>query len=137
MTDVRQRSLLDTTLEPRSTRARRDGRPSVSVVFMASDDSPALLREMAERSSRWQRLGVELIVVCSSRLTTATIVSLMSGEARVVYGPPNATDLQLRAKGLAAASGDVVMMVDDPASADDGWIEHLSARCGASGAASA
>ena len=98
----------------------------MSVVSVASDDSAATLRELAERAVRWERLGVELIIVCTSRRSTKSTVSAISGGARLIYGPADASDSQLRAIGLAAATGDVVMLVDDPATADDAWIEHVS-----------
>lgn len=111
---------------PPSVRAHHDGRPSVSVVSVASDDGATLLRNMADRAAGWQRLGVELIIVCASRQSTRSTVSAISGAARLIYGPADATEPQLRAIGFAAATGDVVMLLDDPTTADDRWIEHVS-----------
>lgn len=110
----------------RDSRVRPEGRPSVSVVSIAYDDAPATIRELAERSARLHRLGVELIIVCASRQSGQSIVSAISGGARLIYGPADASERQLRALGLASATGDVVMLVDDPRLADDGWIERVS-----------
>ena len=111
---------------PPSARVHHEGRPSVSVVSVSCDDGATLLRNMADRAARWQRLGVELIIVSASRQSTRSTVSAISGAARLIYGPADATEPQLRAIGFAAATGDVVMLVDDPTTADDGWIEHVS-----------
>jgi hypothetical protein len=127
MLDVKPRSRVDTSFEPRALRARGDGRPLVSLVCVASEDAASTFRELAERASRWQRLGVELIVVCAVRHSAATTAGVSSTGARLIYGPALATDQQLRTLGLAAAAGDVVMMVDDPTAADEGWIERLCA----------
>jgi hypothetical protein len=83
-----------------------------------------------ERGARWERLGVELIVVCASRRATRSAAAAITG-ARVVYGPVGASDQQLRALGLAAATGDVILLVDDPTTADESWIEYVSVigRC--------
>src|SRR5688500_8039103 len=128
MIDVKQRSGFDTALDPRPSRSRRDGRPSVSVVFIARDDLPATLREISDRSARWQRWGVEVVVVSATRQTTPATVALLGGEARIIYGMAGATESELRAAGLTAASGDVVMMVDECDGADDVWIEQLALR---------
>jgi len=112
--------------DTRFPRARHDGRPRVSIVTVARDDSAATLRTMVERSARWERFGVESIIVCASRRLTKATVSAMTGLARLIQGPADASDAQLRAVGFAAATGDVVMLVDDPSSVDDGWIEHVS-----------
>ena len=123
MLDVKPRSRTDITLERRASRPRRDGNPRISVVAVVSDESAAALRELADRASHWQRLGVEFVIVGVKRQIVSTI---MSG-ARMVYGPSDATTAQLRSLGLSAASGDVVVLLDGTASADDAWIEQLCA----------
>lgn len=127
MFDTRSVSRSHTTYHPAYGRIRREGRPSVSVVSVASDDGAALLQTMTDRATRWQRLGVELIIVCAgSRMEQGTTPAI--GEAvRFIRGPADATEPQLRAIGFVAATGDVVMLLDDPAAVDDDWIEHLSA----------
>jgi hypothetical protein len=130
MLDVKPRSRIDTTLDPRPSRTRRDGRPSLSVVCVAGDDAPTIFRELAERSARWQRLGVELIIVCAARHSTAATALVTSAGARLIYGPTPASDRQLRSLGLAAAAGDVVMILNDPVTADEAWIERLCTNGG-------
>ena len=126
MVEVKAGIRPDITQHARASRARHEGRPSVSIVSVAQDDSAANLKALAERAVRCARLGAELIVVCASRQSTRSTVSAISGSARLIYGPADATEPQLRAIGLAAATGDVIMLVDDPSTADDAWIEHVS-----------
>ena len=82
-----------------------------------------MLKSVAERAARWNRLGVEFIFVCGRRSRRA--VESIAGSATVICGPSEATDSELRALGLDAATGDVVMLLGDPAAADDLWIERL------------
>lgn len=117
---------LRSAVEPSPARVRHEGRPTLSVVSLAEDDSAATLRLMAERAGLWERFGVELITVCASRRTTPSTVSAVSGAARLIYGPADATESQLRAMGFAASTGDIVILVDDLTTADDSWIEHVS-----------
>ena len=84
-----------------------------------------MLKGIADRAARWERFGVELILVCARR--TRWSAESSAGGARVIYGPATATDSQLRTIGLEAATGDVVMLLGDPAAADDHWIERLTA----------
>ena len=105
-------------------RASRSGRrPNVSVVAVATQHSVSTLKSVAERAARWDRLGVEFIFVCGRPSRRA--VESIAGNATVICGPSSATDSELRALGLDAASGDVVMLLGDPAAADDLWIERL------------
>jgi len=86
----------------------------------------SVLKGVAERAARWDRLGVEFIFVCGRHCRRA--VESIAGGATVICGPSSATDSELRALGLDAASGDVVMLLADPAAADDLWIERLIER---------
>jgi len=73
----------------------------------------------------WSHLGVELIVVCGDGETWEPAIAEIPDGIRVIYGPADATQSQLRSLGLASAIGDLVMLVDDPATARDEWLEHL------------
>lgn len=125
MRDVRLRTHVDSPFEPRSSRTRGEGRPNVSVVCVASDEAVTVFRDLADRSLRWSRLGVEMIIVCAVRHSAASTALAVSAGARLIHGPPHTSRGQLRSMGLAAAAGDVVMLVDDPTTADEEWIERL------------
>ncbi len=75
-------------------------------------------------------MGVELLIVCTTRPSAAALALMTAPGARIIYAPASATDQQLRAMGLAAAAGDVVMLVDEAAEADEGWMERLCAGRG-------
>jgi hypothetical protein len=127
MLDVKPRPRIDLARETRPSRPSRDGRPRISLVTVAVDDSPTALRELADRALHWQRLGVEFVVVCAKRQTAAVSASAIFSGARLVYGSADATLAQLRSLGLAAAGGDVVVLVDSDDPTDEGWIEQLCA----------
>lgn len=102
-------------------------RPRTSVVSVSSDRLASTARTFADRVARWRHAGVELILVCAGPHTTQAAVSAINGHARLIYGPPHATERELLTLGFAAAIGDVVVLVDDPAVADEKWIEHVNA----------
>lgn len=108
-------------------RMRRGPLPTISVVSIAGVEVGATLRRMSLCYARWAKMGVEVIVICNGGQEWLPSHGHSAG-LRVIQGPADATDSQLRAIGLAAASGDLVMLLDDLAAADDEWIEHL---CGA------
>jgi hypothetical protein len=125
MLDVKPRTRIDLAPEARPSRPLREAGPTISLVTVVADDSAPGLRELSDRAQRWQGLGVEFVVVCAERQTAQlSVLAILSG-ARLVSGPDDATLAQLRSLGLAAASGDVVALVDSDDSTDEGWIEHL------------
>ena len=127
MNDIRTGRPPESSTTPRNPRALQPDRPTVSLVSVADELSPGDLRAFVDRAARWQHLGVELVVVCASRSIAESTVSAISGGARLIYGPARATQAELRAVGISAATGAIVMLVDDPRTTDDEdqWIEHV------------
>ena len=113
------------TLPAAESRQHRE-RPKVSVVAITRDDAQAAVRMLAAVPTRWERFGVELIVVCAGRHGARASLSATNGVARLIHGPADVSEQQLRAMGFAASTGDVVMLVDDLAAADESWIRHVS-----------
>lgn len=109
----------------RTAPANRTERPTVSLISLAHDCSAAALHALVSRAQRWEHLGIELIVVCTGRSYAESSFSAISGGARLIHGPPRAAEQQLRAIGFAAATGDVVVFLEDLDTADDRWIEHM------------
>ena len=100
---------------------RPTGRPKVSVVFNATDaEDDATLHE---RSNRWKHLDIEVVIVSSGRMGAS---GRESSDARLVYAPVDSSHTQRRALGLAAASGDLVIMLEASQRPDDGWIAQLA-----------
>jgi hypothetical protein len=125
MLDVNPRTRLEADRYRNALRGRANGLPTVSVVAVAGTDPEATVRETTSCYARWSHLGVELIVVCGDGETWEPAIAEIPDGIRVIYGPADATQSQLRSLGLASAIGDLVMLVDDPATARDEWLEHL------------
>jgi hypothetical protein len=100
---------------------RRTDRPRVSVVFNATgSEHDATLHE---RSVRWKLLDVEVVIVSTEHAAAAGRVH---SDARLVYAPTDSSRTQRRALGLAAASGDLVIMMEASQRPDDAWIAQLA-----------
>ena len=106
--------------------ARHEPRPKVSVVAVTREGAQTAARAIAGASFHCQRLGVELIVVCAGRQGGRSSLSATNGVAKLIHGPADVSEQRLRALGFAAATGDVVMLVEDLADADESWIRHVS-----------
>ena len=126
MPELDRQDILDFKVPERISRAPHSVRPRASVVSISTDIAPSIRRSFADRVARWEHTAVELILVCIGHQTAQTLVTAVSGQARLIYGPPHATETQLIALGFAAAIGDVVILVDDPAIADARWVDHVS-----------
>lgn len=106
---------------------RRDGRPRVSVVaVLHDDDGSTAAKLMAERGLRFERADLEVVLVYVGPRSAGPITGSFGARTRVVRAPADAAESQLRALGLTAATGDIVMMLDAPV-ADHDWIDHLCA----------
>ena len=106
-------------------RARHDGRPRVSLVaVLRDDDGSAATMLMTERGLRHERADLEIVLVCAGPRSAGPISGSLGARMRLIRAPADAAESQLRALGLAAATGDIVMMLDDPAS-DHAWIDHV------------
>lgn len=111
----------------RAPRAREDGRPTISIVAVLRDESSAVTQHVAAQLTYWERRGFECVVVHAG----ARQIPGVSGPGRpdsicCVRAPADATEAQLRSLGLAAASGDVVMLVSDAGEIDERWVEHVA-----------
>ena len=124
MRDFKPRTHLDAGYR-NAMRTRANGLPTVSVVAVAGDDPDAAIREMSACYAKWAHFGVELIVVCGADETWRPAMAALPQGLRIVFGPADANDAQLRSLGLASAEGDLVMLVDDLVLTDESWISHL------------
>lgn len=124
MLDVEPKTRADASRSKSELRALANGLPTVSVVSVASYDVDATVRKITACFGHWLQFGVELIVVCTDRDGSVHHV-LSSTGVRLIHAPVTTSESELRSLGLAAAQGDLVMLVDDPATANDNWISHL------------
>ena len=107
-------------------RAPRAGdTPTISVV-VASNRSRALLDAcLASLLPQCRRTNAQLIV---ARAAPAPEIETLRGAipgASFVPAPVSATIPQLRALGMAEATGDIVALTEDHCVADDAWVETL------------
>lgn len=96
-------------------------------VVLASRAEPQRLRWMTRIAERCDAAKVELIVVRSGDLGRLGSQLRRRGVAVLSAGSAD-TDEALRAAGLAAAAGDVVVMIDDANEPSEEWIAALIGR---------
>lgn len=112
----------DTKPEPWQASARRRA-PMISVV--ATVTSPivpaAWLSELARRCAQ---LGAELIVVACAVPNRDTPLSDQA-DIRIIFAEVESSRLELRAEGIQAATGDIVLFVDERGLIDPAALEML------------
>lgn len=120
-------SRLDNELAPTVRRGPRRGSvPTVSVVVASNRDKALLQACLGSLLGQCQRLNAELLV---SRAGTSSDVAALAKtypSVRFVTAAPDASIPQLRAMGMAQASGDVVALTEDHCIADENWVEALT-----------
>jgi hypothetical protein len=94
--------------------ARRPSRasPSVSVVVAAPRWSGGLTACLASITSACEREGAELIVVCGDAPPEPAATSIGGQGVRHIDGTREARLEELRAMGMRAAKGDIVLMLE-------------------------
>jgi GT2 family glycosyltransferase len=104
---------------------RRGSGPTVSVVVASNRDKPLLQACLGSLLGQCQRLKAELLVARAG--TPADIAGLAKTypSVRFIAAPVDASIPQLRATGMAQASGDVVALTEDHCIADENWVEAL------------
>ena len=100
---------------------RRTDRPRVSVVLNSTNAEHETT--LLERSIRWKHLDIEVVIVSTEY---PGVSARVFGDTRRVYAPADSSRTQRRALGLAAASGDLVIMMDGSQQPDDAWLGHLA-----------
>jgi hypothetical protein len=73
-----------------------------------------------------QRLGAELLVARAGTPQETSGLAKTYPSVRFVNAPVDASIPQLRAIGMAQASGDVVALTEDHCIADENWVEALT-----------
>ena len=99
---------------------------SVSVVVASNRDKTLLGACLDSLLAQCQRLKAELIVARAG--TAADIAALAKAypSVRFITGPSDASIPNLRAIGMAQASGDVVALTEDHCIAGEDWVENLT-----------
>ena len=119
------------TLPQHDPAAARSGGPTFSVVIASSGARSWLAACLPPLIVQCVRTGTELIVARADTPRAMSPLSTAYPSARFVWAPPRSTVAALRRAGLAAASGDVVALVDDADDRvvpDERWLEGLRWR---------
>jgi hypothetical protein len=99
--------------------------PKLSMVLVAGEGA-VITDELHDTLAAYDRAGVELLVV--QRGAAVVIPGLRRlRHARGVPAAPNASQGELRAAGMAAASGDIVTVCELPARGNEPGFESLRA----------
>jgi GT2 family glycosyltransferase len=94
---------------------------------VASNRERALLQAcLGSLLGQCQRLGAELLVARASSPPDIAALAKTFPSVRFLAAAPDATIPELRALGMARASGDVVALTEDHCIADENWVEALT-----------
>ena len=101
-------------------RKRRRGvraEPQLSIVLVAMEELP-LSESLRTTLNACEAAGVELVFVQRGPRNSGPVVR-RSGNTRTLTAPATATAEELRAAGMATATGDIVTVCELPASGDE------------------
>jgi GT2 family glycosyltransferase len=93
---------------------------------IASNRDKALLQAcLGSLLGQCQRMSAELLVARAATASDVAGLAKTYPSVRFVTAPADASIPQLRAIGMAQASGDVVALTEDHCIADENWVEAL------------
>jgi GT2 family glycosyltransferase len=105
---------------------RRGSAPTVSVVVASNRDKALLHACLGSLLGQCQRMNAELLVARAGAPSDVAPLAKSYPSVRFVNAPVDASIPQLRAIGMAQASGDVVALTEDHCIADENWVEALT-----------
>jgi len=105
---------------------RRGNAPTVSVVVASNRDKALLHACLGSLLAQCQRLNAELLVARAGTPADVATLAKTYASVRFVTAAADASIPQLRAIGMAQASGDVVALTEDHCIADANWVEALT-----------
>lgn len=106
--------------------------PSLSIVVASTGDRRRLLADLAAAAPQCARDEVELIVVRGDSPSGLVELGGSVPNARFIGAPPTTDLATLRGLGFAAASGDVVTLLDHSdrqSITHERWLQELRRRC--------
>ena len=98
----------------------------MSVVVASNRDKALLQACLGSLLGQCQRLNAELLVARAGVPADVAAIAKTYPSVRFVTAPADASIPQLRAMGMAQASGDVVALTEDHCIADANWVEALT-----------
>lgn len=99
-------------------------RPRVSFVA-AWQGCPDMLSRRLRVWDRWAANGIDVVVVCSCPPADRNRIERAHPDVLVVSAPADEDLRTLRQRGIAAARGDIVVIVDDTVGRTSSWRDHL------------
>ena len=108
------------------------GAPRLSVVIASHAERSRLLEQLASPAGEAIARSAELLIIRADTTTRIFELTRALPRARVIAAPPPTSVGELRAMGLANATGDIVALADDSGGddrADTQWIDRLLRRC--------
>ncbi|MDQ6888391.1 MAG: glycosyltransferase [Gemmatimonadota bacterium] len=104
--------------------------PTISVVVASNRDRALLDACLGSLRPQCTRAGAELIVARAGLDREASALRRAFPGVRFVSASEDASIPQLRAIGMAEASGDIVALTEDHCVADEHWLETLTRHAG-------
>jgi hypothetical protein len=101
-------------------------RPRVSYVI-AWKGAPTELTRRLRIWERWADGGIEVVVACACAPEERQRIVRSHASVRVVGAPSGEDVSALRQRGVAAATGDIVVIVDDEVAGESSWRDELPA----------
>jgi hypothetical protein len=114
----------------RSHSVRRLPRPTVSIVLATRQPRSALDALITSLVSHCASPRVELIMPRADGPLQLGILSRQHQQVRFVAAPSDSSIADLRVYGMKAATGDIVLIVDDSSTGEASLIQGVAARLG-------
>lgn len=111
----------------RSHGPRRHHRPTISVVLASSQPRGAFDNYVAPLLAQCIAARMELIVARSDSALQLGLLSRLHQQVRFVAAPPESSVGDLRTYGMRAATGDIVVILDD-SSVEEQLVHNIAAR---------
>lgn len=104
---------------------RRPMRPTISIVLASSQPRSALDACVTTLTARCAGSRTELIVARADSALHIGLLSRVYPQARFVSAPGECSIGELRSYGMKAATGDIVLLLDDSSVIDERFIDNV------------
>lgn len=113
---------------PRS--AAPGARPRISFVVAWKGAGSELTRRL-HLWEQWADSGIDVVVACACAPEERQRIIRSHASVRVIDAPASDDVSALRQRGVAAANGDIVVIVDDEVAGESSWRDELPTSLGA------
>ena len=105
---------------------RRGSTPTISVVIASNRERHLLQACLASLTDQCARMRAEIVVARAATPPDAATLSKVYPGISFLDAPADASIPELRALGMASATGDIVALTEDHCVADERWLETLT-----------